>query len=226
MFLTAVANIFIANVSVIGKGLEKISELTNLKPVVNFAEKLKELAENMSDRLTGFAIKHGALKPAITQLKLLYKEAQMALDHNINALEQLMNKENIENVKPKLIKLLNNVFDNGVIKTLKHSILIAIKTGVLVVDESFLADYKKICDLINNYISYLKNLLQTKKFINQLIGQDIVHNKVNKTIEELIDAIDNTIKQLEASEDEVETYTEVIALFIIMKRNLIDLRIA
>ncbi|MEM0325385.1 MAG: hypothetical protein QXW35_05770 [Candidatus Aenigmatarchaeota archaeon] len=225
VFLTMVASIFIGTAGLTARGIEKVGELTNIQPVISFAQALRKVLIKLSDKLGTFAIKEGALKPSIIQLKTLYYQSKMALEQNIKILEDLMNKSTDE-IKPKLVKIVNNLIDKAIIKTVTKSILIVTKSATLVRNKSIALNYKQLADTVIDYITYLSNILSTVKFINEFMRNTATRDKINKMIDEQLKAIDSTISQLETYESEIESFGDAIAQLNRIKQSLVELRIS
>lgn len=227
VFLTAVASIFIGSVGILGKGIEKLGEVTDIQFVVRIAQGLRKILITLSDKLATFVIKHGAINTSIGQLKMAYYKARLAIEHNLKMLEDLMNRP-ADQVKSKFVKIFNALFDEAIIKTIKQSVMVAIKTASLVVNESVAKDYQRLCDVIINYFSYLANIISTRKFVMQFMSTELetIRDKINKTIEAQIKLIDDTISQLQERESEIESYGIAITQLNRIKRGLVELRIA
>lgn len=226
VFLTAVASIFIGSAGILSRGIEKIGEITNIQPIINFAQGLRKILITLSDKLATFAIKHGAINTAAGQLKMLYYKARLAIEHNLEVLEDLMNKPT-DQVKLKFVKIFNNLFDKAITKTIEQSVIVAIKTASLVRNESIAKDYQRLCDVIINYFSYLANTISTRRFVIQFMQaeSEIIRDKINKVIDTQIKLVDDTISQLQEYESKIESYSDAIVQLNRIKQNLTSLRI-
>lgn len=226
-FLAAVAYIFIGSVDIFSRGVAKIGETLNIKSIINFTQSLREKLIILAEKLYTFTAKHAAFKNAKIQLKAIFYKAKLVLEKNMKLFEQLMDKPSNQ-IKPKVVKALNDIFVNAVIKTIRKSAIICLKNSLLVVNKPTATEYQQLCDIVINFYSQLSNIISARKFVSQFIQADIqiLQNKLNNEIEKLIRKVDIVIAKLEQRESEYEGIDIVIAQVVKIRQALINLRIS